>query len=227
MLKQLFEIWREDTSPLKEMTAQLKEMLEGGHEMFRSVTDALFLGGDLAQLEEEIYQKDHQLNDLEQAIRRQVVVHLSLGHVQDLTPSLILMSVVKDAERIGDYAKNILQAAQIIAPLNSGPYLEDLKQLRNRIVGYFDKIIESFMDSDAAQARDLLREFFSQEKQIDRWVGEILGEQSQINGVAFALLFRYFKRVISHLGNIATSTVMPIDKLDYFDEDNRDKMNEL
>lgn len=227
MLKQLFDIWREDQDPLNEMTDQLKEMLQGGHEMFRSVTDALFLGGDMGQLKEETYQRDHRLNDLEQNIRRQVVVHLSLGHVDDLTPSLILMSVVKDAERIGDYAKNIFQVARTLAPLDKGAYLGDLKKMRNEIIGYFDKIIESFVDSQVEQAEELLKEFYRQERDIDRKVTDLLVHQDKENAVAFALLFRFFKRIISHLGNIATSTVMPIDKLDYFDEDGRNPQQEL
>lgn len=224
MLKQLFNIWRDDQDPLKEMIDQFQKMLDGGALMFRAVTDALFLGGDMDALKKEIYAKDAELNDLEQNIRRQVVVHLSLGHGSDLTPSLILMSVVKDAERIGDYAKNIFQAAREIAPLNQGQYLENLQSLRNAMVGYFSEVQRCFVDSDETSASGLLREFFEHQKQIDEYVNALLKNQSQDNAVAFALLFRFFKRIISHLGNIATSVVMPLDKLDYFDEDHRSEM---
>jgi len=37
-------------------------------------------------------------------------------------------------------------------------------------------------------------------------------------GVPWALLARYLKRVSAHLGNLASSLVMPLHKLDYYDE---------
>ena len=36
------------------------------------------------------------------------------------------------------------------------------------------------------------------------------------NVVGPALAYRYFKRVTSHAGNVVTSIVMPLDKLDYY-----------
>jgi phosphate uptake regulator len=36
--------------------------------------------------------------------------------------------------------------------------------------------------------------------------------------VSYTLAVRYLKRVSAHLKNLATSLVMPIHKLDYFDE---------
>ena len=227
MLKQLLSIWREDQDPLNEMIQQFEEMLDKGQLMFRSVTDALLLGGDMPAIREETYRQDGELNDLEQTIRRQVVVHLSLGHMADLTPSLILMSVVKDAERLGDYAKNIFQAAEIIAPLNGGALLEPLQEVRNAIISYFSEVKECFVTSDETKARELLRKFGRHGREVDQWVVELLKEPKQENAVAFALLLRFFKRIISHLGNIATSVIMPVDKLDYFDEDHREKIDDL
>ena len=43
-----------------------------------------------------------------------------------------------------------------------------------------------------------------------------LTEGPNLAGVA--LTARYFKRVASHAANIVTSIVMPLDKLDFFDE---------
>lgn len=227
MLKKLLEIWREDQDPLREMVSEFEEMIHKGNQMFRSVTDVLFLGGDIEKLKKEIYDTDAELNGLEQTIRRKIVVHLSLGHRDDLTPSLILMSIVKDAERIGDYAKNIYQVNEVVAPLNSGKYLSETQEIRNAILGYFDMVRACFVDSDVGAANDLLIEFYKHEKNIDSLVREGLKHQSEENMVSFVLLLRFFKRIISHLGNIVTSVVMPVDKLDYFDEDHRDQIKDL
>jgi len=37
--------------------------------------------------------------------------------------------------------------------------------------------------------------------------------------VVAALMYRYVKRVLAHATNVVTAIVMPIDKLDFFDED--------
>ena len=48
-------------------------------------------------------------------------------------------------------------------------------------------------------------------------------ELEGVNATAGALTCRYFKRITSHAANIATSLVMPVDKLDFFDEPHLDR----
>ena len=61
------------------------------------------------------------------------------------------------------------------------------------------------------------------EKRIARSCDEIVRKVAQSNltvneAVCFALIARYFKRIMAHLVNIATSVVLPLSDLDYFDE---------
>src|SRR3990170_1548449 len=44
-----------------------------------------------------------------------------------------------------------------------------------------------------------------------------------VNKAERAVLYRYFKRITAHLMNILTSLVMPIDRLDYYDETKADR----
>ena len=41
---------------------------------------------------------------------------------------------------------------------------------------------------------------------------------SNHQAVGYALLARYLKHIAAHLGNVATSVVMPVHKLDFYDE---------
>ncbi|HEX2189691.1 MAG TPA: hypothetical protein VHG51_12370, partial [Longimicrobiaceae bacterium] len=41
--------------------------------------------------------------------------------------------------------------------------------------------------------------------------------------VARALAYRYLKRVVAHLMNLLSAVIMPLDRLDYFDEDPEDR----
>jgi len=50
---------------------------------------------------------------------------------------------------------------------------------------------------------------------------ESTGEAS--DAVARALYFRFLKRLTAHLMNLLTSLVMPLDRLDHYDEDKTDR----
>lgn len=59
----------------------------------------------------------------ERAIRKQIVERMSLDKGATVPASLVLMSVVKDAERVGDYCKNLLEVDQMLQkPVNASQY---------------------------------------------------------------------------------------------------------
>ena len=79
-----------------------------------------------------------------------------------------------------------------------------------------------FSENQAKNARGYIRELIKLQKRCDKIVDELLsGKKNVENCVAVVLLARYFKRIMAHLANIASSVVMPVNKLDYFDEDSK------
>ena len=51
------------------------------------------------------------INAYEREVRRKVFTHLAVTGERDLHAGLVLVSVVIDIERIGDYTKNIVELA--------------------------------------------------------------------------------------------------------------------
>jgi hypothetical protein len=47
----------------------------------------------------------------------------------------------------------------------------------------------------------------------------VLRDDSDGKSAITALTYRYFKRVTAHSMNVITSLVVPVDQLDYYDED--------
>ena len=90
------------------------------------------------------------------------------------------------------------------------PLKDEVSKLIVRAHGLFEQ-----QDSD--KARDFLGEVAKLEDQCDTAV-EALLQPAGRNAAVTVLAYRYFKRVISHIGNVVTSLVVPLDKLDYFDE---------
>ncbi|MHC4248186.1 MAG: PhoU domain-containing protein [Planctomycetota bacterium] len=219
MFRELLAAWRK-TDPLKEMYESLISMLEAGEWMFGEAWKDAAAGKVRPEVKEEMYRRDIEVNRAERSIRKRIVEHLSIQPGVDIPACLILMSVVKDAERIGDYCKNILDAAKVEAePLTKCEFFATFQDIEKEIAGMFGKTREALTKSDATLGNEVIVEERSIgarcEALIERLSSETLSARV---AVPWALLARYLKRVSAHLGNLASSLVMPLHKLDYFDE---------
>ncbi|NQT22850.1 MAG: PhoU domain-containing protein, partial [Candidatus Omnitrophica bacterium] len=105
MFDNLLAFWR-GKDFLKGVLQEFEKMLTDTEDMFRRVCSQMLESKADGELKEEIYRIDKEVNRLEKDIRTRIVAHLSIQGNVDLPASLVLMSVVKDAERLGDYAKN-------------------------------------------------------------------------------------------------------------------------
>jgi len=109
MFRELLNIFR-SKNPLTEMGENFARMLKLAHGMTLSAGSIFFERKAMPEERDQIRSQDIQVNQLERAIRKQVVAHLSIpGNTPDVPYCLLLMSLVKDVERLGDYAKNILE----------------------------------------------------------------------------------------------------------------------
>ena len=201
---------------LTEIHQHFLEMLVDGRHAFDAAANALLGGTDPEVIREDLFRTDQRINRTEQQIRREIVVHGSIFGSATFPALLVMMSLVKDAERIGDYAKNIydLAAAEVVL----GP--EDKKaliSLKDRVSKLLIRAHGLFEKHDAQGARPFLDEIKRTEDECDAAVSKLL-EISGRNKAGEVLAYRYIKRVTSHIGNIVTSLVVPLDKLDYFDE---------
>jgi phosphate transport system protein len=220
MFKQLLEAWRRKPI-LVQMCEEFVHMLGDAHWMFRSVTTLLFGGdGSDPQLVQQIYDRDIAINKAERHIRKQLVEHLSFLPGSDVPTCLVLMSVVKDAERIGDYCKNVLEVVSWLrAPLAGDRHADEFRAMMGEIAAAFEPTAKCFQESDSTLGHEMLERTRALAQRADAVIDELLDEQLGCRqAVSYTLLARYLKRVAAHLANIASSTVMPLHKLDFFDE---------
>ena len=108
MLRELLKAWR-SRDLLGRMLSDFQEMLRKTEWLFETVSDVLLRKRKPEEVAGEIYRTDKEVNKAERSIRRELVQHLVVRPDADVPASLILMSVVKDAERIGDFCKNIFE----------------------------------------------------------------------------------------------------------------------
>jgi len=214
MFKKLFSWWHEEVL-LKEALEESAAALEKAGEMFCFAMD-LLLGG--IGEEQKIYDMDKEVNALQIDIRKKILGHLTINPEQDVMASLVLITIIVDIERIGDYSKNIAELRHMSAgKLANGRYVTEIKNIRQRIEVSLPVVKAAFMKADAEKAKGLLDEFVWVGHRCDRVLESLVGDESLSvrEAVVSGLLFRYLKRVGAHLRNISSSVVNPFHRLGY------------
>ena len=168
----------------------------------------------------DIRDKDIAVNRFERQVRRDVFNHLCVSGTEDLNSGLILISIIIDIERIGDYTKNMVEISESLNGVLEGTrYDDDLNKIEQAIEDTFLRVRKSFEDGDSAKADNLLNEYFWVNKLCDQHVYDIVNDKNEDRAsgksVALALYFRYLKRINSHLRNVASSVVNPFHRIGF------------
>ncbi len=226
MIKGLVDSWN-SSGLMGRMFECFKGMLEDTRWMFDTSVKSVFGGVADKETTRKLQGTDVMVNQAERRIRRQIIEHLTLKPGVDVEASLVLMSVVKDVERIGDYCKNIYELCELVQSCRVDLSDEDMARfsdLGDKVAVLFDKTVLSFADASKLTAFEVVKSERTLTGECEEQIRRIAASKLPPNrAVGFTLLVRSFKRVTSHLGNIATSLVMPVDQLDYFDEDHMDQ----
>ena len=210
---------------LEQIKQSIQQMLVDCRHTFDAAINALLGGTDPEMVKKDIKKTDRRVNKAEREVRRELVVHASVrGASADIPMVLVSMSIVKDAERIGDYAKNIFDLALAGTNLSTVEDLPELITHRDRVSRLIAETARIFGERDTDAAHEILQD---EDEHLDEYddivIAQIDSEAPASQAVPLALLNRYFKRITAHAMNILTSLVMPLDRLDYYDEDKADR----
>ncbi|MDP8234167.1 MAG: PhoU domain-containing protein [Candidatus Saelkia tenebricola] len=219
MFRNILHFWK-GKDFLNQVLEDFKSMLNDTEEMFSSVCKKLVYNEEEPSLKDRIYSIDREVNESERDIRKRIVEHLSFQPSVDVSTSLLLMSVVKDAERLGDYSKNLFEVSKFLdKPIDAQQYRGLFGNIDQEILELFKQTKKAFIDSD----EDKAAKSWVYKREISKKCEEIFEKLAKSNisvneAVCFTLMARYYKRLAAHLTNIATSVILPLTDLDYFDE---------
>lgn len=222
----IFKFFRGAASePLEQMQSRVRDMLALDRHEFDLAMSALLGDVPAADVNREVRATDQKVNRLEREIRRVLVVHSSVFGGIDSPSVLVYMSVVKDIERVGDYAKNLLDLALEGANLGSGADADEWRRTAAEVSEFITAAGDVFSAADADRGRELRSRGDAFLRRYDERVSALVrGDDQAPQGVPRALAYRYLKRVVAHLMNLLSAITMPIDQLDYFDEDPEDRL---
>jgi phosphate uptake regulator len=218
MFREILNLLRKDNLQAQALT-ECHEMIDVCHRMVMASIDSL-RNHDDASIDVDITTLDKKLNSFERDVRRKVMTHLSLGNTGDLAAGLVLVSIVIDLERIGDYSKNIYGLARHHPTrLSGGPLEEDLAAIERHSLENFERTRTAFKDANVEDARTLMEDY---KDEISRPCAEL--EERLVSGsvelatadaVTVALYLRCLKRISAHSRNLTSSLVNPFDRIGY------------
>lgn len=191
------------------------------------ITQAMFNGAKISlrqrqdsEVDVGIKETDKKVNSYEREVRRMVLNHLAVSGTADLPSGLILISIIIDIERIGDYAKNMVELAlDHPGKLHGGEFEETLSRIEEGVGDNFIQTKKCFEEANPNLALELLKKYAWVNDACDDIVSNVVKEKDKSiapgDAAALVLYTRWLKRINSHLRNITTSVVNPFDRIGF------------
>jgi phosphate uptake regulator len=216
MLERLFH--PESRSKLIEAAFNdVSEMLSQGAKMLDLSLAALL---DNRSLEVDLDSLDDVVDEGERMVRRSVLQHLAVSPQQDLVASLVLVSMVQDAERIGDFARGLAELVPLARHRREGPFAERLRSVADRLRLLFGRCEEAFREDDTEKAQEVIGTTRALKKELIAYTRDVAeSELSADMAVVYASAARILRRIGSHLSNISSSVTQPYDRIRHGDEE--------
>lgn len=220
VFKDIVSIWKSEDL-LSQAWDESREMLEFSEDMFSSAIKYLRRGVKIKKLK-KLKKEDKKINEFQQNVRKKVVTHFSVSkNIDNLPNGLVLLNMVIDVERLGDYTKNILDMA-IYYPeaLVSEELLPELNTLENEAMSRFQKTCESVGRQDIVLAEHLLKTHkeslaIVSDDIVHNCISGKIDFENNKQATVVPLYARYLKRIGSHLKNISTTMINPYEYIGY------------
>jgi phosphate uptake regulator len=172
------------------------------------VLDNEILDVDLSELDQEI-------NEGEMSLRRSVLEHLTIDPQRELVFSLKLLSIVHEAERIGDLTKSLEKTGRLAKKPRMGERVKPLRDMRDRILRMFESARKGFVESEQEEARKLMEAHEQMKDDVTEYLNTLADREdiTPNEAMVYAMSARLMSRVSSHLSNIASTVVSPFDEI--------------
>ena len=220
VFKDLVTIWNSEDS-LSQAWTSSNEMLHLSHEMFTDSVKAL-RSGEKNKVIKSIKLRDEEINQYHRDIRKKVVTYYSVSKdVTNINSGLVLINMVVDIERVGDYTKNILDLAKYYPKkLRSEKVSEDLRIIEQAVIERFQNTVKAVEEMDEIAAKELIKSYRSDlGKLSDNLVASSISGDLKIGeehmASSMVLYARYLKRIGAHLKNITSVVINPFESIGY------------
>ena len=212
MFGDIWKFWKKETL-INEAEEEVEKMMIIAKDMFRIAMAVLL---DMKESKADLYKMDQGLNIIQIDVRRKILEHLSINPAMDITASLILITIVIDIERLGDYSKNVLDLSNKIDKKLEGGYFDEIRGLRDELEPLFDETVKVIKEMKKEIGRIDMQRCTGIAGKCELLIDKLFDDTLDLKDAIIAtLLLRYIKRIASHLKNVASSVVNPFARLGY------------
>lgn len=204
-------------SPLvKSAFADVSAMLEQAADM---LDHSLIVLLDNRPITVDLEQLDDVIDEAERRVRRTILQHLAVNPRQDLVASLVLVSMVQDAERIGDFARGLVELVKMARSPRQGPFADELRRFAERVRPMFPMCERAFRKADVEEARKVIAAHRELRKELKGYRSRVAASDLSADmAIVYAGAAQILRRVGAHLSNIASTVVQPYDRIRHGDE---------
>lgn len=207
----VMSFFRGDGGVTDSIDRQITEMLGACRHSFDLAMSALVAGDNIDAIGDDVYETDRLVNELEETVRRELVVHSAVHGQSDMSLVMPSLLVVKRLERVGDQCKNIFGLAEQGVRFTDAPDRAAFDEDRRVVSGMFGTTIEllSGRDPEAVEAFSATAEALMAD--LEHRVFELMGsDEPSSYGVPRAMLARYNKRIVANLEGSARTVTVPL-----------------
>lgn len=188
------------------------DILQMGKEVYRCLETALqALAEQDVSLAREVIFGDDQIDDMDYDIENKALELIALQQPStgDLRVLSSALRLTKELERIGDYAVNIAETAEVLAA--QGKYFKpliDIGRMGVMAKSMLGKGLEAFMEGDTQKAKEVMLADDEVDELFNHLFNELLGiiktrEEHADQAMYLSLVARYLERVGDHSVNLA------------------------
>jgi phosphate uptake regulator len=197
--------------------AEVSRMLALSARMLDHSLETLF---DNTPLAVDLEDMDDLVDAAERSVRRTILQHLAVNPKQDLVASLVLVSMVQDAERIGDFARGIVELVRMARGPREGPFRDELRAMAARVRPLFDECEKAFREADERTARRVIVAHKAVRDDLKAYRQRVAASDLRADmAVIYAGSAQILRRVGAHLSNIASTVVQPYDLIRHGSDD--------
>ena len=210
---QLFRFLTGRRPPLIDRAVRdLAAMLDTSAEMFAASAGCLL---DNEPLRVDLSALDDRVNEGEQAVRRAVLEHVAVAPQDETSFSLLLVSVVQDAERCGDLAKTLAKVSELADAPRMGRHVEALSAVRDRVQAAYPRARRAFVEGDSAAVRAVMDEHARTKAEVADLIRALTSDPDLTPNASAVLAMgaRIIGRTSSHLSNMVSAVALPFDQV--------------
>ena len=219
----IMSFFRQSPDGLDHIEAESVKMLTDARHSFDLATTALLAGSAPETIGSDIRSTDQRINQAEQDLRAELVIHATVQGTGDIASVLGLLLLLKKIERIGDQAKNILDLAEAGVRLSDGENNDELSAEQAEVSALFDAASKLLTDPTEVESEvfvtrisELMEEF---QTRIDSY---IKSPRPGYEVVPLAIYYRYLKRIVANLRGVVGIAIDPLPHIDYLDQGQTD-----